>query len=68
MVVYGEDELLSGQIEKFCSTWEAQGADIKALSVKGGVHAPLLFHHVWKPAADAFHEVSFFAELHCGQV
>lgn len=23
---------------------------------KGGVHAPLLFHNVWKPAADAFHE------------
>lgn len=68
MVVYGEDEILSGQIEKFCSTWENLGADIKALSVKGGVHAPLLFHHVWKPAADAFHEVSFFAEVHCSQV
>ena len=24
--------------------------------LSGGVHAPLLFHHVWKPAADAFHE------------
>ena len=63
-----EDELLSGQIEKFCcsarrcsavlkqmhvtpwtefvqfnpvpgSTWEAQGADIKALSVKGACHS-----------------------------
>lgn len=64
-----QDELLSGQIEKFCcsarrcsavlkhhrflrviqfvqrvptgSRWEAQGADIKALSVKGACRMPL---------------------------
>ncbi|CAE7575082.1 bah [Symbiodinium natans] len=68
LVVYGEDELLSGQIVHFGSVWRDKGASITMIPVQGGVHAPLLLQHVWEPAADAFKELSRFAEVHCTKV
>merc|ERR1712232_839774 len=42
-VVYGEEEVLCGQIEFFCNEWARKGANIERCVVKGGVHAPVLF-------------------------
>ncbi|CAJ1416333.1 unnamed protein product [Effrenium voratum] len=68
LVVYGEDELLRGQITEFCSVWQSKGAPITSLGVEGGVHAPVLFQDVWQPAADALTEMSRFADQHSSPV
>eukprot|EP00439_Symbiodinium_sp_Y106_P020373 s207_g2.t1 len=63
LVVYGEDELLAGQIAHFGSVWRQKGASVTLVPVRGGVHAPLLLHHVWEPAVDAFRDLSRYGLL-----
>ncbi|CAE8596029.1 unnamed protein product [Polarella glacialis] len=65
MVVYGECELLRGQVEHFCKAWSMKGADIRPWPVEGGVHAPILFQHVWEPSQRALSEVARFVN-ECG--
>uniref|UniRef100_A0A7S2NE99 Alpha/beta hydrolase fold-3 domain-containing protein n=1 Tax=Zooxanthella nutricula TaxID=1333877 RepID=A0A7S2NE99_9DINO len=57
-VVYGEDEVLRGQIEAFCDTWSGKGASVQARGVAGGVHVPVMFNFCHGPSHDVLREVS----------
>jgi len=59
-VMYGTSELLCGQVQHFCRTWAAKGANIESWGVRGGVHVPLLFCFCNKQAREGFRQIEFF--------
>lgn len=60
LVLYGLDEVLCGQIERFIEVWKTKGARIQRLGVAGGVHAPVLFHWCHSPSKEALKELARF--------
>jgi len=59
-VLYGVNEVLCGQIEHFCEVWRRKGASVRQHGVKGGLHAPLLFHFCHDDSQQSLQELEQF--------
>jgi len=63
-VLWGKDEVLAGQVRRFCEVWAEKGATLRRCEVEGGLHAPVLFSFCHGPSSEAVHELAkFFNEL-----
>lgn len=59
-VIWGQEEILSEQIEHFCNAWTQNGAKILRLCIQECAHVPLLFSFCHAASSNSLKDVSDF--------